>query len=254
MSILTRPLGKPKKPKDAAPAASAASAEPSREVVTTRTKAGPAPALAISPRASLMPPELGERRKKVAMRRNLRIMVVAALVVAIGGSGAGFYYSTSAQQQLAAAQAETQSLSTQQQSHNDIKATLSGIDTGRAAVKVGGSTDIDWQDYITQLQGKLPSGVTLSDFAVQTSGVTITFPQSTTPLEGPRIATLNFSATTSQLPSIPTWIEGLSSLPGFVDATPGTLSQDSGVYTASVTMHIDADAYSHRFAPKEDDK
>ena len=74
------------------------------------------------------------------------------------------------------------------------------------------------------------------------------------PLEGGRVGTLAFAATSPTLPSIPTWLNGLRSLPGFVDAVPNSVTrQEDGSYTASITMHINAEAYSGRFAPKVPD-
>ena len=46
-------------------------------------------------------------------------------------------------------------------------------------------------------------------------------------------------------------LDGLATLPGYTDATPGTVSLEEGVYDATVTMHIDQRAFSGRYS-KED--
>src|SRR5690606_24016597 len=116
-----------------------------------------------------------------------------------------------------------------------------------------GSTEIDWQDYLGRVQGSLPEGVVLDSFTVDASSVTEQYPQSTIPLQGARIATLQFSALSSTLPEIPDWLNRLQSLPGFVDATPGSVSRTAdGRYSASIEMHIDAQAYSNRLTADEE--
>jgi hypothetical protein len=76
------------------------------------------------------------------------------------------------------------------------------------------------------------------------------YAQPSTPLEGPRVGTLSFTATSSSLFSIPQWLDSLAGLPGFVDATPGQVTLADGTYSAQVAMHIDAQAFSGRFAPE----
>ena len=79
------------------------------------------------------------------------------------------------------------------------------------------------------------------------------YAQATAPLQGSRVATLTISARSPQLPQVPSWLDALRSLPGFVDAVPGsvTLDQQSNTYTVNITMHINQDAYSKRFAGEE---
>jgi Tfp pilus assembly protein PilN len=250
MSILTKPLGKPKAPKEEAGAEPAA-------VVSTRpakVKTGTAPALALSPRANLLPPEINENLRSKATRRGLRLIIVAVVVVAVAGVSGSWYYSYTAQQSLQAEQQRTVELATKQASYSKVAATTSGIRTGEAALRVGGSTDIDWSAYLTKLQQTLPAGVTLTNVTIASADVVTPFEQSQLPLEGPRVATLTFTAASADLPQIPDWIDGLSGLPGFADATPGNVAQSDAGYTATVTMHINAEAYSNRFDPKEGDK
>jgi Tfp pilus assembly protein PilN len=245
MSILTKPLGKPKAPKQDAPAEAGA-------VVSTRpakVKTGTAPALAMSPRANLLPPEINENLRRKATRRGLRFVVVAAVVVAVAGVGGSWFYAQTAQQSMAAEQQRTVQLAKEKADYADVSETTQGIALGKAAVKVGGSTDIDWSDYLAKLQGTLPAGVTLTSVSVVSANITTPFEQSTLPLEGQRIATLSFTAKSSTLPSIPDWIDGLSGLPGFADASPNSVTQTEDGYTAGVTMHIDTDAYSYRYDP-----
>lgn len=241
MSILTRPLGSKSKGET-----------PSTEVVVAqpRGKGGPAPTLSISPRANLLPPEIGQNHRRRAVRRGLRLLVVVAVLLAIGGVAGAWYFSTLGAQRLAAEQRRTVDLAAQLKEYQSVSDTTSGIALGKAAVKVGGSTDIDWASYLQKLQATLPAGVTLSNVTIDSAGITAPFEQSDVPLEGPRVATLTFTASSSTLPSIPDWIDGLGSLPGFADASPNSVTQSESGFEASVTMHITTDAYSYRFDPE----
>jgi hypothetical protein len=72
-------------------------------------------------------------------------------------------------------------------------------------------------------------------------------------LQGARIATLQFTAISPNLPEIPDWLNRMMKLPGFVDATPGSITlNDDGTYTASIVLHIDAQAYSNRLTADAD--
>lgn len=209
--------------------------------------------LGASPRVSLLPPELGERNKALATQRGLRLVMFAVVVLTIAAVGGAFYYSFSTGVQLAQEQQRTNDLLLQQQQYADVQYAVSSVELGEAALRVGGSTEIDWQDYLGRVQASLPEGVVLNTFSVDASTVTEQYQQSSTPLQGARIATLQFTATSSALPEIPDWLNRLRDLPGFVDANPGTVAlADTGGYTASITMHIDAKAYSNRLVPKAD--
>ncbi|CAN5305816.1 hypothetical protein BH11ACT3_BH11ACT3_12680 [soil metagenome] len=238
MSILTRPIGQrnkqPKAPKG-------------RTVGSELIRARTVTPLSAPPRANLMPPEIGANLRKKAARRGLRAVVVLVLILVLAGVAGAAYLSVSAQLALGSAQQDAANLLAEQKNYSEVQSTLTGIAEGEAALRVAGATDIDWNAYLRQLQATLPGDVTLTVIAVESADAMTPFEQSTVPLEQPRIATLTFTAETTTLPSLPGWIDGLSTMPGFADAQPGSLVYDEGVYTATVTMHIDTDAYSHRF-------
>lgn len=210
-------------------------------------------AFASSPRANLLPPEITDNNRRRSVRSGLRVIVVLAVLVAAGGIGAAWYSQHTAQAGLSSANATTADLATQRESFADVVAAQSEIESGAAAVKVGGGTDIDWSPYLQKLQGTLPSGVTLTAVTIKSADTQSAFPQSTVPLEGARIATITFTAASTTLPSIPTWIDGLSSLPGFADASPNSVSKGDSGYTATVTMNVNEKAYSNRFDTKKED-
>lgn len=205
------------------------------------------------PRVDLMPPEVQLKRSQLRTRRSLRLVLFAVFLVVVVACGGAWAWSTLAQTSLATAQSEQQSLIAQQAKYSKVTTIQDATTLIKAAQIVGDATEIDWQDYLSRLQATLPAGVTLATVSIDTADPMTAYAQSATPLQGDRIATLAFTATSPSLPSIPVWLDGLKTLPGFVDATPGQVSLADGVYSADVTMHIGTDAFANRFDPKKKD-
>jgi hypothetical protein len=185
-------------------------------------------------------------------RRSLRLALFGVFVLVVVACGGTWAWNALAQTNLASAQSQQQNLVAQQAKYSKVTTVQNAITLIKAGQIVGDATEIDWQDYLTKLQATLPAGVSLVTVSIGTADPMTAYAQSTTPLEGDRIATLAFTASSATLPSIPVWLDGLRTLPGFVDATPGQVNLTQGVYTADVTMHIGTDAFAHRFDPKKD--
>ncbi len=248
LDVLRKDLGNKKKGAVASDADS-----PPTASTPSRGKQGAAPIMAISPRANLLPPEIGQNQRKRSVRRGLRFAVVGTAIVAVAASGGAFYLATAEQIALTSAQTESTALSSDLAEYADVDLTVDGIVLRTAGIRVAGSTDILWADYLTKLQATLPSDVVLTAVSISSAGAVDPYEQSTAPLDKPRVASLTFTAETGTLPSIPSWIDGLATLPGFTDATPDSLENADGIYTATVTMNIDAGAFSNRFAPKAEE-
>ncbi|GAB3607776.1 hypothetical protein GCM10027413_31850 [Conyzicola nivalis] len=237
-SFLTRPIGG-SKPRAAKPPSVKNSAR--------------ATVLGAAPRADLLPPEITAEHKQRARQRSLWLGVVGALLIAVVGTGAAFVHNVSAAAGLAAAQDETIRLQSELAAHSQVRDIKENVATSEEAQRVGGSTDVDWKTYLTNLQATLPGGVAITSVLIETGSPIADYAQSAVPLEGARIGTLTFEATSPTLPSIPTWLNGLATLDGFVDAVPNSVAiVEDGSYTVSITMHINAEAYSGRFTPEEE--
>ncbi|WP_199281205.1 hypothetical protein [Salinibacterium sp. CAN_S4] len=204
-----------------------------------------------APRADLLPPEVGEGNRAKSVRRGLKLGILGVLVIVLAATGGAWFLAFIAHNNLIASQDETVVLLADQAAHAEVRDVKNNVAVSKAAQEVGGSTEIDWKTYLLALQATLPAGVIVTGVDTDTASPVTDFAQSTVPLEGGRIGTLVFAAASPTLPSIPTWLNGLKSLPGFVDAVPNSVTQQTdGSYTASITMHINAEAYSGRFAPK----
>ena len=247
LAFLSKPIGGSKK-----------DADPSVDGPIRGSKPGPLRgstagnvAVGGAPRVDLMPPEIRVKRAQLRTRRKLRLALVGVFLVVVAACGGTWVLATVSQTTLAAAQSQQQQLLTQQLTYSDVTTIQSSIGLIKAAQKVGDSTEIDWNSYLTKLQATLPAGVTFSTVTITTTTPLTSLVQSTTPLEGSRVATLMFTASSPTLPSIPALLNALKTLPGFVDATPGDVSSLGGAagFTANVTMHINTQAFDNRFDP-----
>jgi len=205
--------------------------------------------VALAPRVSLLPPEIGERNRQLGVQRGLRLLMFAVAVLVVAAVGGAWYYAFEAGLARDAETDRTEELQAQKLSYRDVQQTLDDVALGAAGVHVGGSTEIDLLGYLSLVQQSLPEGVRLDTFSLESQSILTQYPQSPIPLEGPRIGTLKFTAISPGLPQIPVWLDGLSELPGFVDALPGSVVLlDEGGYTVDITLHLNAGAYTNRMA------
>jgi hypothetical protein len=248
-SFLTRPIGRSAKAK-------AADAPVVPEAPARTGAAGPVRGggllVAPVPKADLMPPEVQIRRRQLHLRRRLRLGLVGVIAFVILGAMGSWAFAFLSQSELQAAQQQQQEQITRQAGFSDVRNTQSSVGLAQAAQKVGASTEIDWQAYLQNLQATLPSGVTIQNVTIDSATPFAAYAQSTVPLQGERIATLTFTAASPTLPSIPAWLDGLSTLKGFVDATPGSVTLNDDHYVANIVMHINSDALSQRFDTQKD--
>jgi hypothetical protein len=241
-NFLTRPIGGSKQKIPKTPRAAGAKSGTSKATV-----------LGAPPRADLLPPEVLGEIKNRARQRSLWLGVAGAVLVVAAGTGAAFFYNIGSAVSLLEAQDTTVQLQAEQAAHSEVRDVKQNLATSAEAQRVGGSTDIDWKTYLTSLQGTLPGGVLITAVTVETGSPITDYAQPTVPLEGARIGTLTFEATSPTLPSIPEWLNGLENLDGFVDAVPNSVEiVEDGTYTVSITMHINAEAFSARFAAEEE--
>lgn len=202
------------------------------------------------PRANLLPPEIVLKRAQLKTRRALRVGVFFVFVATVAACVGVWTLASVSQVRLDAAQAQQQALINEQLQYGEVREVQSTIATIQAGQQVGGSTEIDWRAYLTLLQESLPAGVALQTVTMESGTPMSAFSQPDTPLQGARVAALTFTATSPTLLTTSDWLRALATLPGFVDATPGSVKQEAGAYTAQVLMHIDSAAFSMRFDPE----
>lgn len=203
-------------------------------------------------RVELLPPEIAHRAKSASTRRALAGVVVLAVLAVGGGYAVALGGALASTAQLAASQQETQSLLAEQAEFAEVNTVESQLDTAVAAEQLGASTEIDWRAYVDSVRSRLPADVTITGFTIQSSTPLQPIAAPVVPLQGPRIAEIVFTATSPDLPKVSEWVARFGELDGFVDATPGSISLDETLgYAATVTLHINQDAYLNRFLPED---
>ncbi|MGV8886080.1 MAG: hypothetical protein ACOH1T_10915 [Microbacteriaceae bacterium] len=204
------------------------------------------------PRAELLPPEVAQGVKARALRRLLAVFIILSIAVvalAVGGAAVG----SGASAQILAAETERgNQLILEQGKYAEVRQITALIGKAEEGLVLGSLTEISWKAYFSQIQGSLPKGTVVTNFHAETSTPTMPFAQPTVPLQGERIGELRFTATSKTLPDIEEWLNALSTVTGFVDASPGSIALDEeGTYVVNITMHINKDALNHKFDPVE---
>jgi hypothetical protein len=201
------------------------------------------------PRVDLLPPEIRVERRDRRRRRRLGVGVIGVAVTMLLGVGAASFVASTAQERLATEQARTVALLAEQVQYADIRQMQTQVELARAGQQIGASTEIAWRDYLQEVQATLPESVAIETVTVDSASPLAAYTQATVPLQGARMATVGFTATSLVLPDVPTWLRALATLPGFADALPGSVTREdtSGVYTVTITMHINDAALAQRF-------
>jgi len=204
------------------------------------------------PRADLLPPEFAAEAKVRAQRRGM--VAVAILSVVLVGLAYGYVtlLSTVNAQLLTSANAETTSLLSQQQEYAQVGVVNGQIQTIEVAKIIGTSTEIDWKSYLALVQASLPAGTVIDTVDAATAYPGTGATTSTSPLGFTSIAQIAFSAGTSTLPDVSSWIENLSKLPGYAGNSAGSITgEDDGTYRVTMILYINEDALSDRLFDDE---
>ncbi len=218
-----------------------------------RERSGPRPGSAPSaiggePRVSLLPSEVNDLNRLRATRRRLVAGTVGVLILVCAAVGGSMVLATLAQAKLDSARSTSQDLLLREAEFSELRQVKQGTALATAAQQVGASTEIEWKTYLEDLQRTLPLGVIITSVSIESASPFADFGQSSAPLQASRVATLSFTAISPTIPDIPVWLDGLQKLLGFADAVPDAVSiQPDGTYLVNMSMHINADAYSHRF-------
>ncbi|GAA3731596.1 hypothetical protein GCM10022239_05240 [Leifsonia bigeumensis] len=201
------------------------------------------------PQANLLPPEVGLAARGRVMRRNAIALIVLAVLIVIAAYGGASFFAIGAQAQLDAANARTVELLAEQAKYAEVRQVTSMLEKAVVAQRVGTSTEIDWKDYLTDIQKSLPAGTLVTNVVAETATPFTAFAPPSVPLQGDRIGELRFTATSTSLPNVQKWLDALATLDGFVDASPGSVTLDGAAktYEVTITMHVNKDALLLRF-------
>ena len=222
------------------------------EKKTTRVDRANSIVVGGEPRVSLLPPSIRQKRRQTKTARRVALALVGVVVLVAAAIVATTFIAGQMNQQLLNEQAQTQSILQQQGKFVEVHAVQDQVSLTKAAQQVGASTEIDWKGYLTKVQNTLPETVVITSVSLDSASPLGPYAQATAPLQGSRVATLTFSVTSPTLPEVPVWLDALSTLPGYADAVPGTVTMEAdGTYTSDITLHVNEKAFDGRFQTKK---
>lgn len=200
------------------------------------------------PRVDLLPPEVRERERDRAAAGVAVFAIVVAILVVGAGYAAGAVWNLSAQTQLTSISNRTQLLLNEQSKFAEVEQIKGQLDLVAAGQRVGAASMTDWGALVGQITAVLPG--TVGSFRGDVASPLDGYPQSTVPLQGPRLGAMQVTVRTATLPDVSTWIDALIKLEFVVDVTPGTISvQEDGSYLTDLTVNLNEKAINNPFAP-----
>ncbi|MEY2847807.1 MAG: hypothetical protein RI885_472 [Actinomycetota bacterium] len=205
-------------------------------------------------RAELLPPEVSARAAARGTQRALVGVVVVAALISAGGFGFASIVAGTSAQRLAAEQQRSSELVAKQSEFIEVRLTQQKLDTASAALEIGASTEIGWEGYLGDIRTAMGPDVALSGVAFEGSTPLQGYAAPTAPLQKARAGTLILAATTPTVPNTEKWLRALEGVAGFADASASSIEWDEQLgYKVTITMHVNGDAYSHRFGQTETD-
>ncbi len=203
------------------------------------------------PRANLMPPEVAQRRRESTRRRSL--IALSGLVVAavIGGVVASFLYAAAAEQRLAEERRITDQLLATQLEYAEVTQIRGDLQTIVTLRQQLAEVEVLWADALDPYLSVLGDGASVNELTVRSDQPAHPPLGVTGPLREPRVATVSMIIRTSEVPRPWVWIRAWEQLDMFADASIDRVTLNQGdSYDVVVTINLNADALSQRFAPE----
>lgn len=199
------------------------------------------------PKIDLLPQEVRDQASVKRVRSRALLGVVGAVAIVIAASAFAFYTSVAAGASLVAEQAMTGTLLEEQAKYTEVNEVKAGTAAVQDAQKVGAWSEIDWRAYLQAVQSTVPAGMTITNVNVDSASAVDPYGQASAPLQGSRVATLTFTASSEAVPQVSQWLDSMVSLPGFVDAAPSAVEAAETGYTVNMTLHVGEAAFSGRY-------
>ena len=207
------------------------------------------------PRIDFLPPEIKARKEARRTRRFLLVLVALVGVVCLAAYVFASNLTLQARVQLEQAQAETSNLLQQQSQFAEVRSLATKLDSSRNARLVASATEVLWNDYLRELQAKLPEGATVVAYTVDSQSALEAAVAPDGPLQGSKVATITLTVMVPSLAHVEALLINFPSLTGYAGAsvTTATLdsSDDGDLYTANVILNVNADAFAKRFFEAE---
>jgi hypothetical protein len=203
------------------------------------------------PRVDLVPEEFRARQHEKVLRRRMVFALFGAVIVVAALFGVSTWRALQADASLAAVEARGEALLAQQQDFIEVRQLQNSLTAAEAARRVTTSSEIDWAAYLAQFREALAEGNTITGATVTSATPIAPFAQVGGPLQASSIASVELTVRTTSLPDVSAWLGRFADIPGVAAVLPSTVTELEG-YTVTLTVYLDADALSNRFAEDGD--
>ncbi len=219
--------------------------------------ARPTPGLTLGaqPRANLLPPEVLEHAKARRVRRFLVLVVVVAVVATAGGYAYASVQALTAHAGLAAAQTRTTELLQEKSSYAKVIAAADTLALIASTQQQATSTEVIWGDFVfDELVAAVPGQVLFVNRISAVAPMPWEAPlQPAGALRQPRIASFELRYTSPSPPDAVALYRAFSSIDWVADISVDLVewSEEGQNYATTITINLDADALSSRWASKD---
>jgi Tfp pilus assembly protein PilN len=171
------------------------------------------------PGINILPGTVAER---LSLRR-LKVMLAAALgavgLVLVGAMGIAILDRSSAESDLAQLELEQQALRADQVRFREVVDVRRELTRTANALVASMSYEVEWVPVITAIFGILPEDGIITSLTLDAMGPGRPAMNNPNVLSLPSIGYINFTVNVKTLPDAAQWIDSLSAIPGFMDAT-----------------------------------
>ncbi len=222
----------------------------------TQVPAGPVRVpWATVPKVNLLPLEIVQGRRFRRTKQWLGVLVLAGILVAAAGVYLAQREVSHAREDLSAAQSQVTTRQAEAAKYSAVPAVIAQVDKATAARTDVMGQDVLWYQFLSDLQGALPAGVTQKSVTVtltpaaQKSGAAAA--PAASPLTTGGVGTLTITGDAQQYQEISAWLDALGKVNGVSSASLTNATKSQGATGISITYSITAvvtdDAFSHRY-------
>jgi hypothetical protein len=207
------------------------------------------------PGVNLLPPTVAERQSMRRLKVSL-LMGLGVVAIALAGiEGFAIVTGAAAETELADLEAQQDHLRASQAKYQEVVDITNELERTANALVASMVYEVEWVPLIDAILAVLPPDALMTNIAMQAMGPGRMAPANPNVLGSPGIGAVTFAVTVKTLPDAADWIDSLSAIPGFMDATytsaqlqlgagaiadPAMLEQSNYVITSSVQLNIGA--------------
>lgn len=208
------------------------------------------------PQVNLLPPEVRSRR--ALGRTKVRLAVALGVFVVIVGLGWAYaaWTAANAATELAFQQSESARLTAEQDKYADVPRVRGAIARAEEARLFGTSTEVLYEDLLTQIKAVRPESWSYEAFVTQMPTPAEPAAAPVNPLLDAGIGSLAITGRALTIPDLSSWQESIETIPGITDsfATSAKITEEDGsvYYAISATVQIDDTLLANRFVEQEE--